>query len=182
MEITEEDITEMQKGIKAIKSKVSDLDLDNIASKKDVQLCIGAECEKLSGSILDVKKGQDELTGRVDHIDELVHKQAKQFRPSIETHAKARKAAQEGDDKHKHKNLPDMVECPECYPELKKAIEPKLQAEGYRKEAVKLSEAAMKKLRSRGIPICTDCGVPWLPDQEGKVEEKCVNCGKGQND
>lgn len=178
VEITEDDILEMKKGFKAMNEKVSGLDFSKIASKDDVKLCIGAECEKLSGTISENKKALGGLKDQVDHIDELVHDQNKRFRaPSRETHAAARRAAQDQEKKHGHDDMKAMADCPDCYKLMREAVEPKLLAEGYRKEAVKLSAAAKARLKQRGIPHCEDCGVPWLGDDKGVVPDKCDNCG-----
>lgn len=184
MEITEEDFADMQKGIQAIQKKVKNVDFSNIASKEDIEICIGGECKKLSAGISSLQEKQGKISGEVDHLSELVHKGVQRpgrYPPPATRHAAARKAAQEKDT-HSHPDFKDIADCPECYPKIIEALGPKLESEGYRKGALKFSDKARKALRGKGVPICTDCGVPWEADDKGNVEEKCINCGADKND
>lgn len=186
VEITEQDIIDMKKGFQAMTQKVEGLDVSNLATKNDVEICIGAECKKLSTSIGEVKEAQGNLQGRVDHIDELVHKGRGFQPPPRDAHLAAqRKAAQAKaaeEKKHGHADMKAMADCPDCFPGMKDAVVPKLLEEGYREKAFKLSELQRDKLRKKGIPTCDGCGIPWLETDAGEVEKECQNCGEKIDD
>lgn len=179
VEISEEDWKKVSEGIEKLEKGVANLklpDTSDLATKKDVELCIGPHCEKLSGRIDELGTNTKNLQGEIDHLSELVHKKVKPAKASL-AEARARAAAQQQKgDKHTHPSFEDIANCPECYPELRKAIEPKLTEEGVHLEALKLSDRARKALRGKGVPICTDCGFPW----EDEAKEKCDNCGGGK--
>lgn len=182
VEITEDDIRKMTDGFEAMTKKVDSLNLSNLATKSDVEICVGSECKKLSTSIGEVKEAQGGLQSQVDHIDELVHKGRGFQPPPRNAHLAAqRKAAQAKaaeEKKHGHADMKGMADCPDCYPGMKEAVAPKLIEEGYREKAFKLSELQRDILRRKGIPTCDGCGVPWLETDTGEVEGECQNCGE----
>ena len=180
VEISEEDWKKVSEGIEKLEKGVANFklpDTSDLATKKDVELCIGPHCENLGKRIDTLGEDSKNLKAEVDHLSDLVHKKVRSPRGLSPEFVKARAAAQQQKgDKHTHPSFEDIANCPECYSELRKAIEPKLTEEGVHLQALKLSDRARKALRGKGVPICTDCGFPW----EDEAKEKCENCGGGK--
>lgn len=61
----------------------------------------------------------------------------------------------EGEDHH---SIDDIVDCPNCYPEL--------------------SEKVIKKELKDATHECIGCGLPVRGEESGKEEWKCKNCGE----
>lgn len=163
-EITQEDWNNLDKMVKDIGFKVNSInipDVSNFATKADlkqeVEGCIGPHCQKIESTVNEATSQISGLQEKIDHLDDIVHGMKSTIKPKGE---------------HQH-SIEEAIECPECYPEIEKAIRPKIEASLQRKP-IELSDKAKKAIIKSGAPYCTRCCMPW----EDETKDCCENCGE----
>lgn len=165
-EITEEDWQNLVKDVGSIKDKVESFkvpDLSKFITKSNVEQCIGPHCEKIESKVAEQIKEISGMKKKLTHLDDVVHRIAKP-EPKSEPHG--------------HENWNEAVKCPDCYPEIEKAVKPKIEASLPKPQPIELSDEVKRKVerafKKSGVPYCTRCCTPW----EDESKDCCVNCGE----